>query len=130
MSWDHCEDIGEKLGITRYEVFTSLTLLNPSLPWLSPRLWEEGLFTEDLIDLVSIQFASDLFERNDLLHLLCDLCVIVKVQHSNVYYFIPTGLSLKHLTYEEKKKIAITCGPLVLTFEHGVVPQICKPIFS
>ena len=34
------------------------------------RLRQEGLFTEDLLDYVSIQFALGLFEKIDLLHLL------------------------------------------------------------
>ena len=172
----HCEDIGEKLGMTGDQVFTSLAFFkslsvflhfktyshlvftNPQYfldalsaiirisfvdfpekildkgkvlsPNVHRRLREEGLFTEDLIDLISIQFASGLFERDDLLHLLCDLCVIAKVQRDNVYYFIPSALSPKHLTYKEKRKVATTCEPLVLTFEHGVVPQVCKPILS
>ena len=89
------------------------------------RLQEEGLFTIDLLDLVSIQFAPGLFEKADLLHLLCDLCIVAEVHRDeSTYYFIPTALSPKHLTTNEKKKFAKTCDPLVLSFEHGVVPQV------
>ena len=89
------------------------------------RLQEEGLFTIDLLDLVSIQFSPGLFEKADLLHLLCDLCIVAEVHRDeSTYYFIPTALSPKHLTTNEKKKIANTCDPLVLSFEHGVVPQV------
>ena len=45
------------------------------------RLQQEGLFTEDLLDLVSIQFVPYLFEKADLLHLLNDLCIIAEIQH-------------------------------------------------
>ena len=89
------------------------------------RLREEGLFTIDLLDLVSIQFAPGLFEKLDLLHLLSDLCVVAEVHRDDsTYYFIPTALSPKHLTTTEKEKFAKTCQPLVLSFQHGVVPQV------
>ena len=89
------------------------------------RLQEEGLFTIDLLDLVSIQFAPALFEKADLLHLLCDLCIVAEIHHDeSTYYFIPTALSPKHLTTNEKRKFAITCEPLVLNFQCGVVPQV------
>ena len=89
------------------------------------RLKEEGLFTIDLLDLVSIQFAPGLFEKLDLLRLLSDLCVVAEVyRDDSTYYFIPTALSPKHLTTSEKEKFAKTCQPLVLSFQHGVVPQV------
>ena len=89
------------------------------------RLQEEGLFTIDLLDLVSIQFAPGLFEKADLLRLLCDLCIVAEVhREESIYYFIPAALSPKHLTTNEKKKFTKTCHPLVLSFQHGVVPQV------
>ena len=89
------------------------------------RLQQEGLFTIDLLDLVSIQFAPGLFEKADLLRLLCDLCIVAEVhREESTYYFIPTALSPKHLTTNEKKKFTKTCEPLVLSFQHGVVPQV------
>ena len=89
------------------------------------RLQEEGLFTIDLLDLVSIQFAPGLFKKNDLLRLLCDLCIVAEVhREESTYYFIPTALSPKHLTTTEKEKFLEICEPLVLTFEQGVVPQV------
>ena len=98
-------------------------------PNVHQTLRNEGLFTEDFLDLVSIQFAQGLFEKSDLLRLLCDLCIIAEVHKSDkLYYFIPSALSPKHLTHEEKKKIAISCEPLVLSFDQGVVPQVCKII--
>ena len=98
-------------------------------PNVHQRLRDEGLFTDDFLDLVSIQFAQGLFEKSDLLHLLCDLCIIAEVRQSDkLYYFIPSALSPKQLTHEEKKKIAILCEPLVLSFDQGVVPQVCKII--
>ena len=94
-------------------------------PYIHQRLRDEGLFTEDFLDFVSIQFAPGLFVKLDLLHLLCDLCIIAEVQrHDKLYYFIPSALSPKHLTYEEKKKIATSCEPLVLSYVQGVVPQV------
>ena len=96
-------------------------------PNVHQRLRDEGLFTEDFLDLVSIQFAQGLFEKSDLLRLLCDLCIIAEVQHNDmIHYFIPSALSPKQLTHKEKKKIAISCEPLVLSFDQGVVPQVCK----
>ena len=89
------------------------------------QLQEEGLFTIDLLDLVSIQFAPGLFEKNDLLRLLCDLCIVSEVHHKeSTYYFIPTALSPKHLTSNEKETFAEILEPLVLSFEQGVVPQV------
>ena len=91
------------------------------------RLQEEGLFTIDLLDLVSIQFAPGLFEKTDLLRLLCDLCIVAEVhREESTYYFIPTALSPKHLTTNQKEKFAEICEPLVLSFEQGVVPQVRK----
>ena len=99
-------------------------------PSVHQRLREEGLFTEDFLDLISIQFAPGLFEQADLLHLLCDLCIIAKVQRDDhLYYFIPSALSPKHLTLEEKKEVAISCEPLVLSYDQGVVPQVCRNIY-
>ena len=89
------------------------------------RLQEEGLFTIDLLDLVSIQFTPGLFEKHDLLRLLCDLRIVAEIHRdASTYYFMPVALSPKHLTSNEKKKFAKTCDPLVLSFQHGVVPQV------
>ena len=94
-------------------------------PNVHRRLQEEGLFTIDLLDLISIEFAPDLFEKNDLLRLLCDLCIVSEVhREESSYYFIPTALSPKHLTTSEKETFAEICEPLVLSFEQGVVPQV------
>ena len=41
-----------------------------------------------------------------------------------VYYFIPSALSPKELTDNDKRKFAVTCEPLVLTFQCEVVPQV------
>ena len=89
------------------------------------RLKEEGLFTIDLLDLVSIQFAPGLFEKADLLRLLCDLCIVAEVHRDeSTHYFIPTALSPKHLTTNDKKMFTKTCEPLILSFQHGVMPQV------
>ena len=89
------------------------------------RLQREGLFTDDLLDLVSIEFVPGLFEKSDFLHLLSDLCIIAEVKRDNTtYYFIPTALSPRPLTSREKRKFCITCEPLVLSFQHEVVPQV------
>ena len=89
------------------------------------RLRQEGLFTEDLLDLISIQFAPGLFEKADLLHLLNDLCIIAKVQRDyKIYYFIPSALPPKELTDQNKRNFACTCEPLALTFQCEVVPQV------
>ena len=90
------------------------------------RLQREGLFTDDLLDLVSIEFVPGLFEKSDFLHLLSDLCIIAEVKRDNTtYYFIPSALSPRPLTSSEKRKFCITCEPLVLSFQHEVVPQVC-----
>ena len=89
------------------------------------RLQQEGLFTIDLLDLVSIQFAPGLFEKADLLRLLCHLCIVAEVHRDeSTYYFVPTALSPKHLTTNNKKKFTKTCEPLVLSFQQGVMPQV------
>ena len=89
------------------------------------RLQQEGLFTIDLLDLVSIQFVPGLFEKADLLRLLCDLCIVAEVYRDDTtYFFIPSALSPKFLTANEKKKFAKTCEPLLLSFQHGVMPQV------
>ena len=87
----------------------------------------EGLFTDDLLDLISIKFVPDLFQKSDFLHLLSDLCIIAKVQRDKVtYYFIPSALPPKQLKSSEKKKFCKTCEPLILAFPHDVVPQVCQ----
>ena len=89
------------------------------------KLRKEGLFTEDLLDVVSIKFAPGLFEKSDLLHLLIKLCVIARVYQDNVtYYFIPAALRPKQLKYKQKREFVETCDPLVLLFPCGVVPQV------
>ena len=89
------------------------------------RLQHEGLFSDDLLDLVSIKFVPGLFEKADLLHLLSDLYIIAKVQRDNAtYYFIPSALPPKQLDRREKKKFCKTCEPLILSFQHDVVPQV------
>ena len=89
------------------------------------RLQQEGLFTDDLLDLISIQFVPGLFEKSDFLRLLSDLCIIAKVQRNEVtYYFIPSALSPRHLSDREKRNFCTTCEPLCLSFEHEVVPQV------
>ena len=89
------------------------------------KLRKEGLFTEDLLDVISIKFAPGLFERSDLLHLLIKLCVIARVYQDNItYYFIPAALRPKQLKYKRKREFVETCDPLVLLFPCGVVPQV------
>ena len=88
------------------------------------KLQKEGLFTDDLLDLINIPF-SPLFKKVDLLCLLCHLCIIARVQRDNLtYYFMPCALCPKQLTYQEKKKYCKTCEPLLLMFQCGVVPQV------
>ena len=71
------------------------------------RLQHEGLFSDDLLDLVSIKFVPGLFKKADLLHLLSDLYIIAKVQRDNAtYYFIPSALPPKQLDRREKKSFA------------------------
>ena len=89
------------------------------------RLQKEGLFTIDLLDLISIQFVPGLFEKGDLLRLLCDLCIVAEIHRDeSTYYFMPVALTPKHLTANEKKMFVKTCEPLVLSFQNGVVPQV------
>ena len=89
------------------------------------RLQYEGLFSDDLLDLISIKFVPGLFEKADLLHLLSDLCIIAKVQRDNAtYYFIPSALPPKQLDSREKRKFCKTCEPLIVSFQHKVVPQV------
>ena len=94
------------------------------------RLQCEGLFGDDLLDLVSIKFVPGLFEKADFLHLLSDLCIIAKVQRGNAtYYFIPSALPPKQLSSSEKKVFCKTCEPLILSFQHEVVPQVYINVF-
>ena len=95
------------------------------------RLQREGLFTDDLLDFVSIKFVPGLFEKADFLHLLSNLCIIAKVKRDNAtYYFIPSALSPKQLKSDEKRKFCKTSEPLILSFQHEVVPQVCISIFA
>ena len=69
-------------------------------------LQQEGLFTIDLLHLIPIQFVPGLFEKVDLLQLLCDLCIVAEVHRDETtYYFIPVALSPKYLTSKKKKNI-------------------------
>ena len=89
------------------------------------RLQHEGLFTDDLLDIVSIRFVPRLFEKSDFLHLLSELCIIAEVKRdSTTYYFIPSALSPKHLSTSDKRKFCETCEPLILSFQHKIVPQV------
>ena len=112
------QDIGQTLGMTEAQIKRAIAFFKSLSVFLHFNTCSHLVFTNP-------QYFLDALSNIIRIRLLCDLCIVAEVhREESTYYFIPTALSPKHLTTNEKKKFTKTCEPLVLSFQHGVVPQV------
>ena len=95
-------------------------------PDMQRKLRREGLFSEELLHYLSLEFIPDLFTNDHLIQLLQYLFIIAPVKKSSapIRYFLPSGLPPLHLSEEEKRELTQTCEPLVLLFKNKMIPQV------
>ena len=95
-------------------------------PGTQQELIRKGLFSEELLLYLSLEFFPNLFTQNHLIELLQYLFIIAPVRETTPFlFFLPSGLPTHYLSEEEKKKFAQSCEPLLLCFKHKVIPQVC-----
>ena len=103
-------------------------------PDMQRKLRREGIFSEELLHYLSLEFIPDLFTKDHLMELLQYLFIIAPVRESAPFlYFLPAALPARYLSEEEKKEFSQTCEPLLLCFKHKVIPQvrsICEHNFN
>ena len=95
-------------------------------PDMQRKLRREGLFSEELLQYLSLDFIPDLFTNDHLIQLLQYLFIIAPVKKSSapIRYFLPLALPPLHLSEEEKRELTQTCEPLVLLFKNKMIPQV------
>ena len=90
-------------------------------PGVQDQLKTKGIFKDTLLDeLKSIKFVPSLFEKQDFLRLLTDLCIVAPTSYTE--YFIPVVLPEKEKDREKLKHGIVE--PLLIKFDIGVVPQV------
>ena len=98
-------------------------------PDMQRKLRREGLFAEELLHYLSLEFIPDLFTKNHLIELLQSLFIIAPIKKSSpILYFIPSALPPLQLSDEEKRELTQTCEPLVLLFKNKMIPQVICPL--
>ena len=96
-------------------------------PDMQRKLRREGIFSEELLHYLSLEFIHNLFTKDHLMELLQYLFIITPVRETAPFlYFIPSALPTRYLSEEEKKEFSQTCEPLLLCFKHKVIPQVCS----
>ena len=95
-------------------------------PDMQRKLRCEGLFSEELLHYLSLEFIPDLFTKDHLIQLLQYLFIIAPIKKSSapIRYFLPSALPPLHLSEEEKRELTQTCEPLVLLFKNKMIPQV------
>ena len=95
-------------------------------PDMQRKLRCEGLFSEELLHYLSLEFIPDLFTKDHLILLLQYLFIIAPIKKSSapIRYFLPSALPPLHLSEEEKRELTQTCEPLVLLFKNKMIPQV------
>ena len=95
-------------------------------PDMQRKLRCEGLFSEELLHYLSLEFIPNLFTNDHLIQLLQYLFIIAPVKKSSapIRYFLPSALPPLHLSEEEKRELTQTCEPLVLLFKNKMIPQV------
>ena len=109
------------------ELLTKGVVLPPDM---QRKLRREGMFTEELLHYLSLEFIPNLFTKSHLIELLQYLFIIAPVRKTAPFlYFLPSALPTHSLSVDEKMEFTKTCEPLLLLFENKVLPQVCI-IFS
>ena len=95
-------------------------------PDMQRKLRCEGLFSEELLHYLSLEFIPDLFTKDHLIQLLQYLFILAPIKKSSapIRYFLPSALPPLHLSDEEKKELTQTREPLVLLFKNKMIPQV------
>ena len=94
-------------------------------PDMQRKLRREGLFSEELLHYLSLEFIPNLFTKDHLIQLLQYLFIIAPIKKSSpIRYFLPSALPPLHLSEEEKRELTLSCEPLVLLFKHKMIPQV------
>ena len=94
-------------------------------PGTQQELIRKGLFSEELLLYLSLEFFPNLFTQNHLIELLQYLFIIAPVRETTPFlYFLPSALPTRYITEDEKKKFSQSCEPLLLCFKHKVIPQV------
>ena len=95
-------------------------------PDMQRKLRREGLFSEELLQYLSLEFIPNLFTKDHLIQLLQYLFIIAPIKKSSapIRYFLPSALPPLHLSEEEKRELTQTCEPLVLLFKNKMIPQV------
>ena len=92
-------------------------------PGTQRELIRKGLFSEELLLYLSLEFFPNLFTRNHLIYLLQYLLIIAPVRETAPFlYFLPSALPTQYLSEEEKKELSQSCEPLLLCFKHKIIP--------
>ena len=95
-------------------------------PGTQRELIRKGLFSEELLLYLSLEFFPNLFTKSHLIDLLQYLFIIAPVRETTPFlFFLPSGLPTRYLSEEEKRKFSHSCEPLLLCFKHKVIPQVC-----
>ena len=94
-------------------------------PDMQRKLRRQGLFSEELLHYLSLEFIPNLFTKDHLIQLLQYLFIIAPIKKSSpIRYFLPSALPPLHLSEEEKRELTLSCEPLVLLFKHKMTPQV------
>ena len=97
----------------------------PLSPDMQQKISCDGLFTEELLEYLSLKFVPDIFTKEDLILLLQYLYIIAPVEKkAPIHYFLPCALPIYPHSQEEREKLSETCEQLFLQFENTLVPQV------
>ena len=96
-------------------------------PGTQRELKRKGLFSEQLLDYLCLEFIPNVFTKDNLIDLLQCLFIIAPVRKTAPpLYFLPSALPTYLPSETEKKKFSQTCEPLLILFKNKVLPQVCQ----
>ena len=94
-------------------------------PGMQRKLCREGLFTEELLDYIDLEFIPDVFTKDHLITLLQHLLIIAPVNMTTpIKYFLPSALPPQYPSEEDIQSFSLSCEPLLLLFKNRVIPQV------
>ena len=94
-------------------------------PDMQRKLRREGIFSEELLHYLSLEFIPDLFTKDHLIQLLQYLFIVAPIKKTSpILYFLPSALPPLHLSEEEKREFCLNCEPTFLLFKNKMIPQV------
>ena len=94
-------------------------------PDMQRKLHREGIFSEQLLQYLSLEFIPNLFTKDHLIQLLQYLFIVAPIKKTSpILYFLPSALPPLHLSEKEKREFSRTCEPLFLLFKNKMIPQV------